>query len=708
MNKALKIVGIVAVVVVIVIIGLTIFVKSYLTDARIRTLITQTAESSLNRKVSLGPISVSIFSGISVKDFEIKEKDSNADFVKAGAFVLKYQLLPLLSRKLVIDRLAVESPSIVIRKNADGTFNFADMIPKKGETAPEKKEVGGPSGLPVSLSVQSLRIDNGRLQYSDPSGPVRKAVVGLNAEMSIQGRSRELIASSGKAKMELVELVLKNRPQPVKDIPLSLQYSMEVNLAEKKMDILDSSVTALGIPATIKGTVNYGEPLSYSVALGAPSVNLAGLQKSTAAFLPPGINLSGSLSVKVAAEQKPVRDAKPVYNGEIRFDGVALQIKDMKPVFSGTLTITPDQVGLKAMKLVAGDSSADISGRISHYSTNPDIRIDVSSAMLNLDSIMPPVGKGGGEGAAPAAGKREDKEFGPLKTKITAEGNVAISKMLFKGITVRNLKAHYTFRDDVFALTSLTGDTLSGSFSARSTVDLSKKGTVYSLNAVTDGIKLQDITAAFAPKAKGILFGSLSARADISGAGSVSETIKRNLKGKGTFNINNGEIKNAPISDSLLAILGLQSLKEIPMEKAEGAFTVSGGVVDLKSIIASKDLAIDETGTINMDQRLNMSVLVKVSDRLSPGLLTQSGISQFLSEEKGWTAIPLKLTGTIARPSYGVDTQAVGKRATQTIKKRAEEEIFKALSGSKKEGEQPAATPKKSGSPEDLLKGFFK
>ncbi len=705
MKKALKIIGIIAVVVLVAIVGLTIFVKSYLTDARIRSLITETAESSLHRKVSLGTISVSIFSGISVKDFEIKEKDSTSDFVKADAFILKYQLLPLLSRKLVIDRLGIESPRIVVRKNDDGSFNFSDIVRPKGGAAPEEK--GAPSSLPVSLSVRSLRIDGARLEYSDPSGALKKALIGLDADMSIEGRSRDVIASSGQVKVEILQVVLKDRPNPVTNIPVSLQYSTDVNLAEKKMEISDASVKALGVSATIRGTVNYGEPLFYAIEVNAPSVNLADVQKAAAGFLPSGIAINGVLSMKVAAEQKAVRDAKPVYSGEIKLDNVTVQVKDMKPVFSGTVILTPEEIGFKALKLVAGGSSADIRGRIANYATNPDIRIDVTSAMLNIDSIMPPPGKGEA-GAPPAGGKNEEKEFEPLKTKITAEGSVAISKMLFKGVTVRQLKAHYTFRNNIFTLASLTGDTLSGSFRAQSTVDFSKRGTAYNLNAGTDGVKLEEVTAAFAPKAKGMLFGSLSARAQISGAGSVSETIKRNLKGKGTFSVKNGEIRNAPVSDGLLALLGLQNLKKIPMDKAEGSFAISGGVINLKSVIASKDLAMDETGTVGMDQKLNMGILVKVSDKLSPNLLGQSGISQFLSEEKGWTTIPLKLGGTIGRPSYGVDTQAIGKRAVQTIRKKAESEIFKALSGDKKKEQQPSATPKKSGSPEDLLKGFFK
>lgn len=706
MNRALKIIGIIVVVVVVVIIGLTIFVKSYLTDARIRTLITQTAESSLHRKVSLGAISVSIFSGISVKDFEIKEKASPSDFVKARAFVIKYQLLPLLSRRLVINELTIESPQVVIRKNADGSFNFSDIMEHGAEASSQKKAVAGSSGLPVRLSVQLLRIEGGRIDYSDPAGKLKKAVIGLDANMSVNGRSRDVIGSSGKAKVEFLDLQLKDRPKPITNIPVSLQYSGEVNLEAKRLTILDASVAALGVPLSIKGTVNYGQPLSYALDLGAPSVNLSDVQRAASGLIPAGVGMSGVASIKVSAQQKAVKGAKPVFNGEIGLDRVVVEMKGAKPVFNGTVTLNPERIGFKSMRLVAGDSSADISGGITNYSTNPDIRVDLTSPMLNLDSIMPAKGKS--PSAAPSAKKAEEKEFGPLKTNISAEGNVKVEKMLFRGVTVRNLKAHYLFRNNVFTLASFTGNTLSGSFSARSTVDLSRKGTAYTLSASTEGIKLEDITAAFAPKAKGMLFGSLSARADMSGAGSVGESIKRNLKGKGTFSVKDGEIKNAPVSEGLLSILGLQSLKEIPIQKAAGSFSISGGIIDLKSVIAGKDLAMDETGTIGMNQDLNMAVLVKVSDKLSPGLLKQSGISRFISEEKGWTEVPLKLTGTISKPSYGVDTRALAGQATRKIRKRAEEEIFKAISGGKKKEKQPSGAEKKGTSPEDLLKGFFK
>ena len=147
------------------------------------------------------------------------------------------------------------------------------------------------------------------------------------------------------------------------------------------------------------------------------------------------------------------------------------------------------------------------------------------------------------------------------------------------------------------------------------------------MNSDLNGILLEDITAVFAPRAKDMLYGTLYSKMDFSGAGTLTESIKRNLKGKGTFSVKGGKIRNAELSTGLLAFLGLQDLKEIPMDKADGSFTLSDGIVNLTSLIASKDLIMDEKGIIGMDQRLDLGVMVKASDRLSPKLLSQSAVS---------------------------------------------------------------------------------
>jgi AsmA protein len=115
--------------------------ESYLTDERVRALVSGAAEKSINRKVSFGEIKISLFKGIVVKDFVIMEKDSEASFIKTKDFILKYQLLPLLAKRLVIDELSIVDPEILIKKNPEGSYNFSDVA-KSGEIPKEGKPEG--------------------------------------------------------------------------------------------------------------------------------------------------------------------------------------------------------------------------------------------------------------------------------------------------------------------------------------------------------------------------------------------------------------------------------------------------------------------------------------------------------------------------------------------------------------------------------------
>ena len=75
MKKLLKVAGIVVGVLILLIIGLSIFVKSYLSSDRLKPIILPKAEALTGRKVLLDDISVSLFKGIVSKGLSVKEKD---------------------------------------------------------------------------------------------------------------------------------------------------------------------------------------------------------------------------------------------------------------------------------------------------------------------------------------------------------------------------------------------------------------------------------------------------------------------------------------------------------------------------------------------------------------------------------------------------------------------------------------------------------
>ena len=703
MKKPLKITIISVAVLLAVIIGISLFLRSYLTDEKIRTLITEVAEKSLNRKVMIGDIRVSLFKGIVVKDFEIRERDSEQSFIRTKDFILKYQLIPLLAKRLVIDTLSVVEPEVHLKKKPDGSYNFSD-ITKTGEHPDQKDRKEVLSGLPVDLNVKSITIKDAKIDYSDPDGKLKKADVIMNAELGMSGLSSKALSSQGDFSFTVKEALLKDGKQPIKNITSDITYKIGMDMASRKITIHSLDADIMKIPLSIQGTVDYAGEAAFSLDLKVKDMDLSNTRGISSKFLPDGMALDGTVFVFLNIIKQPLKESPLSFDGNIKMTRVSFTHKGIHPVLDGSLKFSPETITFENLKLIAGQNSADVTGSVRNYRKYPELSVGIRSSFLDLDNLFVPVPSSQKKEQTAKAGGAE-KEPGPMNLKLKVNASLDIDKTSFKGIAITNFRSHYELKDNIFRITRLNGNTLKGGFALRAAVDLTQKGSRYSMNADLNGIKVEDLVNVLAPKAKDKLSGTLYGKAGFSGAGTLPESIKRNLKGKGSFSITDGVVKNAEVGTGLLAFLGLQELKEIPIQQAEGRFTVADGLVNLISLISSKDLILDEKGTVGLDEKLDIGIVAKVSERLTPMVVGQSAISRFLSEEKGWTSVPLRVGGTISKPSYTIDTRAVGKKAAETIQKQIGEELFKSMS---KDKEKPAGSERKKGpDPQDLIKGLF-
>ena len=181
MKKLIKVAAIVAGVLVLLVIVLSIVVKSYLSSDRLKPIILPKAEAMTGRKVQLDEINVSLFSGIIAKGLSVKERDGQKDFLKIGRFVLSYRLLPLLKKQLVISKIEIVSPSVSIRKERGGKYNFSDIM---GKPSQESKKPSGPEpkALPVSVVADRLLIRNASLAFVDEEKGLPDVSIALDAE----------------------------------------------------------------------------------------------------------------------------------------------------------------------------------------------------------------------------------------------------------------------------------------------------------------------------------------------------------------------------------------------------------------------------------------------------------------------------------------------------------------------------------------------
>ncbi len=717
MKKPLKITIIVLAAVLVVIAATSLFLKSYMTQERMRALVLEMTEKSLNRKAVLGAIEVSLFRGIVVKDFEIREKDAEAVFLKTKEFVLTYQFLPLFARKLVIDKLSIVDAEIYLKANPDGTYNFSDLV-KSDKPQDPKEEKEKAAGLPVDLNVKDITIKNAKLGYIDAVGKLKKADVILNAELKIAGLSKNALSSEGSFDATLAEALLKDGNKSFKDIKTAVHYKIDVDMTAKQITVYSIDADVMKIPVNITGTVSYASGTAYALVIKVPDYNLSQIKPDIAsAFLPKGMALGGNVAMLFHIDKKQEKQSPLHFDGNVKMTKASCIFKGMNLVLDGSLKLTPELITLEGLKLVAGQNRADISGSVKNYKEYPDVNVNVKSRFIALDDLFvpapasdkPQMAKGDGNEAGQTSARGDvKKEPEPMNLKLKVNASLDIDKTVYKGISMTNFRSRYELKNNVFTIPYLKGNTLSGAFTLKGAVNLAQRGTRYDMNVDLGGVKIEEIINAFAPKAKGKLFGVLSGKAAISGAGTLPVNVKRNLKGEGTFAIKDGSLKNAELSAGLLAILGLQDLREIPIDTANGRFKISDGIVNLTTLIGSKDMMIDETGTVGMDERLDLGILVKVSDRLASKVaskvVSQSSINKILSDEKGWTSVPLKVGGTISKPSYGIDTKALGKKVREGAEKKVGEELYRILQKDKK---QSSGTEQKKSSSPIKLRDLF-
>lgn len=162
---------------VFVLVTLSILVKVMVTPEKVRETLLPMAEEALQRKVEIGKIDIGIFSGVSLSDLRVLKRGANDDFIFVQSMALDYKLLALLKGEVVIDQLLLEQPKIVVIRQADGRYNFSDLLaeskPENGSAAPtkqsEKDQPKGSAGSALDILVNTVSIKGGELLYIDRS-----------------------------------------------------------------------------------------------------------------------------------------------------------------------------------------------------------------------------------------------------------------------------------------------------------------------------------------------------------------------------------------------------------------------------------------------------------------------------------------------------------------------------------------------------------
>ncbi|MFC1837295.1 AsmA family protein [Thermodesulfobacteriota bacterium] len=318
MGKTVKILGALVLFVIIVSAGLVAFVHYYLTEERVKALVIPQAESALGRDVAIGDIKIGLLTGITIKNFLIKEADRQSDFVSTKAFVLNYDLMPLLQKKLVISEIRFDEPTVQIIRDKRGQFNFSSLavLTDGGQKKVAKEKSTARAALPLALTFDQINLNRAHIIIRDQLQELPDVDATTSAKLNVAlGRTLKDLQYDGNFTVKAA----------VKHGAAKVNISGKGNMNQKDLDVVldqDLDGEKIHIEAEVKNylqapiatlTVNSkslnidkllamvaGMPQTTSGKSGAPLPDRETSSKVIADSLPPGLVADGTVNVDKA------------------------------------------------------------------------------------------------------------------------------------------------------------------------------------------------------------------------------------------------------------------------------------------------------------------------------------------------------------------------------------------------------------------------
>jgi AsmA protein len=373
MGKLGKVFGVIVLLVVVVVVGLVAVVKIYLTEERVKALVIPQAESALGRKVAIGDIKIGLFSGITIKDFIIKEADGQSNFVSTKAFVLSYDLMPLLQKKLVVSEIRLDDPTIAVSRNKQGKFNYSTLaiLSEPAKQDKPKTSATEAAAVPLALTIDQIRLVNAKLSVRDALNELPKVDATTNAKLKV---------SFGQNMTDL-------RYQGGWDLVADVEYAETKahfdgsgNISQQNLDV-DIGVTLDEEQVQIKGDIkNYAKSPNANLDINSKSLNIDKLLSMAGA-------LPKSQSPKPAAKKQGTAIADTLPSGLVAKGTVKVDKAMYKGLTANNfaLLFSIDKGILTVSELSANAYGGKLDSTVNANLNKPD---PVYDGKLSLDSMQ--------------------------------------------------------------------------------------------------------------------------------------------------------------------------------------------------------------------------------------------------------------------------------------------------------------------------------
>lgn len=726
--------------------------------------IIQLVKEKKQRRLKLdGDIKLKFFPsiGADLGKLALSEFKSEAEFAAVDSARVSLKLMPLLSKKVVVDEIEISGVRATVIKYKDGRMNIDDLLTKDDD---KKKEQ-------VEFDIDHVKIEKSTLAYRDEAQRASYALSNLNLttgriapnvpgkidlSVTVQGDKPKInLAVALKTKLQfdlenqvfvLDNMGLETKGQAADLSNLNLKASGAV---DAKLKAGELSTNALSVAMTaVSGKDNLdikfdapkllitkdkasGDKVTVAVkinnAQGATIANivLPGIEGTAQAFKAAGMTLD--LDMKQGAQAVKARVTSPL-SGNFQTQQISLPQLNVNITASG-----PNLPGNSISGSLAGSASvngakqlvqANLAGKVADSTIKaqlgvngfapPGLTFDIDIDQLDVDKYAPPAG------GKPAAGGGGDKPIDVSGLRnLRASGKIHIGTLKTSNIKASNVRLEVKAAGGQVSVSPLSANLYGGSMTGAATVNATQATPAFALKQNLTGVMIGPLLKDLANKDS--LDGKGSVTFDVRTAGGSVNALKRALNGNAAVNLRDGAIKGIDIAGTIRdakaklgTLKGQQTQQADANKKTEfselsGTFAITNGVARNNDLsLKSPLLRVGGEGDIDIGND-TINYLVKAA---VVGTLTgQDG--RPANELKGVT-VPVRATGPLTAPSFGLDfnallTDTVKQKAEDMVKGKLEETLFgKKPAAPAAPGAAPApASPSGRDAATDVLKGIF-
>jgi AsmA protein len=714
--------------------------------------IIQAVQDSKHRTLHLdGDISLSFFPNIGAKlsRVSLSEFKSDQEFAAMESARVSLALLPLFSKQIIVNEVALSGLHGTLIKHKDGTSNIDDLIAKKSEPAPASQ--------PVNFDIAKVVIAKTDLTYVDELSGAQYAIKDLQLTT---GR----IANGVPAKIAMSAAVQAN--QPKLSIHTELKTTLTFDLDKQSYQLADLDLNATGaaldmtqlhLQASGNASANLSTQEFSANKLAVKVSGVKGKENFSAELSAPDLNLTkdhyaGSkitlnASLDAAFGKLDAALSVPAITGsaeEFKIDNLTLDAQMQQPeqtfkvklstLLAGNMTTqqfdlsnldialnaTGDKLPNKAvsstmkgnvlLNLKQQSVQANLSGGLLQSQlrakldvngfAQPAIHFDVDVDQFDADLYLPK--KSADAPKAAAAQPEQPLDLSALRT-LNLDGSLRVGALKVANVKVNQLRVVVQAHKGIVNVNPLSANLYQGStngsisVNAQATPSIAIKQNLTGIDIATLGKDAANFD---------MLEGKGNVSVNLTMQGNKVSEMKRALNGTASLNLADGAVKGINIAKKMRDVKSMFGAKsdtqaankaeKTDFSEMKASFKITNGVAHNDDLsMKSPLLRLSGSGDINIG---NDSINYLAKATLAKTLEGQGG-----ADSVGGMTVPVRVSGPFVDLKYSLDFGSMVSDQTKQKVDAAKTAVKQQVDVKKEEAKTKLQDQLKGG-----LKGLFK